>query len=207
MDENEALRLKLSNFDGKVISKSFLTSLIREVVHDSPEKILKKLREKRKIQFIFRNYYYVLSENERKNDRLSYSATELVFKVLNKSNIKWYISFEKGLELNNVIHQAYRKINIINTKISGEKNILGTDFAFKKMNPKYVNNYKQKKTKSRTTQNIGSKEKIYLDFIYFRKRSPIELEKAIDRKKTIFILKCYPEKFKDNFKKMLIKNG
>ncbi len=211
MKEIYILYFKLDNLEEKIVSKKLLIELIRDVVQDEPEKYLKKLRENRKIKFIIQNYYYILSDNERRLNQLRYNPSELVFSVLNKSNVKWYISLEKGLELNNILWQAHKKINIINNKISGEKTIIRTKFDFKKTKPQHINNYKQdnykqNKTKNRITQNIGLNEKIYLDFIYFKKRVPIELEKAIDKSKVISILSDYPKTFQKKVKEGLYKD-
>ena len=203
MEKTEVLRVKLDSLEEKIVSRKFLAKAIRDVMHDKPEKYIKRLRETGKIRFVFQNYYCILSENERKLNRLNYAATELVFGVMNRSNVRWYISLEKGLELNNILHQAYKKINIINTKISGERNILGTMFEFRKTKPRYVNSYRQNRTKNRITQNIGSKEKIFLDFVYFKKKVPIELKKTVDKRKTISIMSSYPEKFRRKIKTLL----
>ena len=203
MKEIYILYFKLDNLEEKIVSKKLLTQLIRDVMQDEPEKYLKKLRENRKIKFVIQNYYYVLSDNEKRLNQLRYNPSELIFSVLNKSNVRWYISLEKGLELNNVLWQAHRKINIINNKILGERKILGTIFNFKKTKSQYINNYKRNKTKNRITQNIGSNEKIYLDFIYFKKRVPIELEETIDKSKAILILNDYPKTFQKKVKERL----
>ena len=160
MKEIDILYIKLDNLKEKIVSRKFLLNMICDVTQDKAEIYLKKLRENGKIKSIFQNYYYILSETERKTNILDYFTLELVFGVLNKSNVKWYISFEKGLEINNILWQAHKTTTIINNKISKSYTILGSQFEFKKTKSIYINNYTQNKTKNRITQNIGENEKI-----------------------------------------------
>lgn len=199
----DILYIKLDNLEEKIVSRKFLLNLIRDVIQDKPEIYLKKLRENGKIKSIFQKYYYILSENERKTNILNYFDIELVFGVLNKLNIKWYISFEKGLELNNILWQAHKTTTIINNKISKKCKILKNQFEFKKTKSIYIDNYIQNKTKNRITQNIGENEKIYLDYIYFKKKIPIELIEKIDKKKIMSILEIYPKSFQKKVKEKL----
>ncbi|MFT4244591.1 MAG: hypothetical protein ACMXYB_04025 [Candidatus Woesearchaeota archaeon] len=193
MKEIEILNFKLDNLDEKVVSRKQLLNLICDVIQNKPEKYLKKLRENKKIKALFNKYYYILSENERKSGILNYYSLELTYAVLNKSNIKWYISFEKGLELNNVLWQAHKITTIINNKFSKRLKVLDVEFKFIKTKSKYISNYSQNKTKNRITQNIATNEKIYVDYIYFNKKIPIELADKIDKKKVQQIAKAYPK--------------
>lgn len=203
MKNIDILYLKLDSLNERIVSKKLLLNLISDMIQDKPEKYLKKLRENGKIKYIFQKYYYILSETERKTNILDYISLELVFGVLNKLNIKWYISFEKGLELNNILWQAHKKITIINNKISKKCKILESQFEFKKTKAIYINNYNQYKTKNRITQNIGINEKIYLDYIYFKKKLPIELIEKIDKIKIIEIMEKYPKSFQKKIKEKL----
>ncbi len=200
MKNIDILYLKLDNLEEKIVSKKVLLNIIRNVIQDKPEIYLKKLRENRKIKAIFNKYYYILSENERKTNILNYFDIELVFGALNKSNVKWYISLEKGLELNNILWQAHKTVTIINNKFSRKCKILKNQFEFKKIKSNYINNYIKNKTKNRITQNIGINEKIYLDYIYFKKAPPIELIEKIDKTKVIEISKIYPKNFQEKIK-------
>lgn len=206
MKEIDTIYLKLDTLEERIISRKLLKNIICDVMQDKPEIYLKKLRENGKIKSIFQNYYYILSENERKSKIINYFDLELVYGVLNKLNIKWYISFEKGLELNGVLWQIHKKITIINNKISRKCIILGSQFEFKKTKSIYINNYNQNKTKNRITQNIGSNEKIFIDYIYFKKKIPIELKNKIDIKKVKLISNNYTTKFQKIIKEELIKN-
>lgn len=197
MKDIDIISLKIDQLGDKIISKEQLLKIICDVNPDEPTTTLKNLRKSKKITYLFLNYYYILSEDERKHKILRYYSSELVFGVLNKLNIKWYISFEKGLELNNVVWQSYNSVTILNNKISKIYKIKNTEFRFRKTKPTLINNYNQNKTKNRITQNIGSNEKIFVDLIYFNKPIPKELKDCINKTKVKTIVKEY----KPNFQK------
>jgi len=203
MRDKDIINIKLSSLRDKIVSQELLLSIIRDVLPQGEKKMLKNLRQSNKIKSIFLKYYYILSENERKIGYLNYYSFELVFAILNKLNIKWYISLEKGLELNKLIWQSYRKFTIINNKISRKCTIEGTEFEFKKTKVKYINNYKQNKTKNRITQNVGTNEKILVDYIYFKKKVPEELFENMNSKKVKEILNNYPKNFQKKVKNLI----
>lgn len=201
MKEADIICMKLDQAGEKIISRKQIIKIIRSVGHDKTTIILRNLRKIKKIKYLFLNHYYILSENEIKYKIINYYSPELVFGVLNRLNIKWYITFEKALELNNVVWQSYRKFIIINNKISKRITILNTEFEFKKTKVVLINNYVQNKTKNRITQNIGSNEKVFVDFMYFKRTIPKELRKIIDKNKVKTILKEY----NTNFQKKVIR--
>ena len=195
MKDIDIIKLKLDQLRERIVSKEQVIRIICDVNPDKPNITLRNLRKSKKITHIFLNYYYILTENERKQKMINYYNSELVFGILNKLNVKWYISFEKALELNNVIWQSHNKVTIINNKISKKYTILNTEFEFRKTKPILISNYKQNKTKNRITQNIGSNEKVFVDFMYFNKTVPKELKNCVDKNKVKTILKDYNKNF------------
>ena len=54
-------------------------------------------------------------------DRLSkYSPDEMVYAILNKLNIRWYLGLESALERNKLIWQGVVNPVILNSELSGE---------------------------------------------------------------------------------------
>lgn len=203
MKNIDIIIIKLGNLKENIISKESLINLICDVIPDNPDKTLKHLRRMNKVKSIFLKYYYILSEEERKQGSLNYYSFEIVYGILNKLNIKWYLSFEKALEYNNVVWQSYKKFVIINNKISRTYNILGSDFEFRKTKLVYINNFKQNKTKNRITQNVGTNEKIFVDYVYFNKKIPKELLDIIDVYKIRDILTNYNKNFQKKVRSLL----
>lgn len=203
MKDIDIIKLKISQLGEKIISKEQLIKVICNVTPEDSDKIFKNLRKSNKIKYVFLNYYYILSEDEKKLKIIKYYPSEIVFGILNKLNVKWYISLEKSLELNNVVWQSYNKITIINNKISKKYRIFDTEFEFRKTKSELINNYNQNKTKNRITQNISTNEKNFIDFIYFNKPIPKELKDSVDKNKVKKILKAYKKNFQKEVKRFL----
>lgn len=200
----DQITMKLDLLSDKIVSKNQLIEVIYLVTQDKSLKYLKQLRENNKIKSIFQKYYYILDETERKSGILNYSTNELVFGILNKLKIKWYISFEKGLELNKVLWQSHKKFNIVNNKLSGTFNILGVEYEFKKTKSEYIHNFIKVETKNRITQKIGINEKIFIDYLYFKKEMPLELISNIDKDKFPSLLNSYPINFQKKVNDYLV---
>lgn len=197
------LYIKLEKLNEKIVSRKFLLKTIQDVMQDDPNIFLKQLRENKKIKYIFQNYYYVLSETERKTNILEYSNLEIVYTILNKLNLNWYVSFEKGLEINNVVWQSHKTISVVNNKISKKCKIRGIQYHFRKTQKKHIFGYESNKISSGITQNIGYNEKIAIDYVYFRKDIPLELLKVLDFKKIESYLNLYSKGFQKKFKEKI----
>ncbi|NCC71324.1 hypothetical protein EOM09_07125, partial [bacterium] len=83
---------KLDMLKDKIVSKDNIIKVIKLFDNKTPLKKLENLRKSGKIKYIFLNYYYILSENERKTKVLKYFSEELIASVLNKLKIKWHYS-------------------------------------------------------------------------------------------------------------------
>jgi hypothetical protein len=197
--DEKIIRNILDSFKDKLISKKQLTTAFRDVLQDKySENIIINLRKNREIIYVFKGYYYLVNPKEKKGDYTEYSTSEMVYTVLNKLNIKWYLGLYSALEQNNIIWQGVVNPTIINSTISGEKKILGIKYQFHKIKREILSfGYTKKTTKNRITYYYSDPEKTYIDFLYFNKNPPSEIA-ALKKKET---LKLYLKNYSKNFKK------
>lgn len=189
----------LESLKDKIISKKQLQKAFRDVLQDKySETVIVNLRKNKDIVYIFKGYYYVLSSKEKKGAYLQYSTNEMVYAILNKLNIKWYLGLYSALEKNNIIWQAVVNPIILNSNLSGEKKILGIKYQFHKVKRELLDFGRSKKiTKNRITFYYSDPEKTYIDFIYLHKSPPSELSAVKNNEK----LRSYLKKYSKNFKK------
>jgi hypothetical protein len=195
--EKKIVRNILESLNEKVVSKKQLTNAFRDVLQvNYPENIIVKLRKNKDILYVFKGYYYILNPNERKGSFTKYSTNEMVYVVLNKLNMKWYLGLESALERNNLIWQAVVSPVIINSEFSGKRTILEVTFQFHKMKRERLEfGYVKKTTKNRVTFYYSDPEKTYLDYLYLNKKPPSEIS-IIDNKQLRSYLKQYSKSFK-----------
>ncbi len=164
-------RLRLKN--ERVFSKEEIFEIVREY-----EKIYKKkvnlislwtyLRKDNYIKRILGDYYYVYSLEERYNKYCKLSEEELVFLVLEKMNVKWYLGFESALKKNKISWQALNVITIINNHFSGIKKLGNSKFKFIKTKDKRFSfGLIEEKTNNQVKYLYSDLEKTYLDFLHF----------------------------------------
>jgi len=126
------------------------------------------LRKDNYIKRILGDYYYVYSLEERYNHYCKFSEEELVFLVLEKMNIKWYLGLESALKENKITWQALNIITLINNHFSGIKKLGNSKFKFIKTKD---NKFKFGLIKNKTNNSVkyfySDLEKTYLDFLYF----------------------------------------
>jgi hypothetical protein len=193
LNKTKFISQKLDSLKDKLISKDNIVRVIELFDNKTPLKKLENLRKSKKIKYIFLNYYYILSENERKYKILNYTSEELVISILNKLKIKWHYSIYTALERNNVVWQAYNVIVILNNSISKRVIINKTKFHFIKTQKKYLFDSTIVKTRNRISAYYPSNEKLLIDFIYFNKKVPIELRKIIKKTHLNNIMEVYPK--------------
>ncbi|MBI5064607.1 hypothetical protein HZA97_00080 [Candidatus Woesearchaeota archaeon] len=183
----DKLRLKKE----KIISKEEIFRVIREY-----EKIYEKkvnlismwtyLRKSKYIKRILGDYYYVYSLEEMHNKYCRFSEEELIFLVLEKMRIKWYLGLECALIENKIIWQTLNVVLIINDYFSGFKKLENTIFKFIKTHEKKFSfGLLRKKTNNQVKYFYSDLEKTYLDFLHFNSYSGKDLEtikKSIDFK-------------------------
>ncbi len=197
--DKRIIRNILDSINDKLISKRQLEKVLRDVLQDKyTENIIVNLRRNKDTIYVFKGYYYILSIEEKKGDYTNYSTNEMLYAILNKLNIRWYLGLYSALERNNILWQGIVNPIIINSEISGERKILGIRYRFCKIKRDKIDfGYIKKTTKNRITFYYSNPEKTYLDFIYLKKIPPIKLSKFTKKQK----LKLYLKNYSKNFKK------
>jgi len=192
----------LDSLNEKVVSKKQLVNAFRDVLQgDYSETLIANLRRNKDILYVFKGYYYVVDPHEQQGSFTQYSTDEMVYVILNKLNIRWYIGLESALERNNLIWQGVVHPVILNSMLSGEKKILGVTYRFHKMQrAKLEFGFVKKTTKNRITFYYSDPEKTYLDYVYFHKRIPSELSAMKHNEK----VKSYLTAFSKSFKKKVL---
>lgn len=195
---------KLRVRNEKIFSKEEIFRIIREY-----EEIYKKkvnlislwtyLRKDRYIKRILGDYYYTFSLEERYNHYCRYSEEELVFLVLEKMKVNWYLGLERALIENKVSWQALNIIPIINDHFSGIKRLGNSKFKFMKAKEAI---FKFGLTNRRTNNNVkyfySDLEKTYLDFLYLYSYEGKDIEsikKNLDFKVDKNKLKRYAQQY------------
>ncbi len=126
------------------------------------------LRKDNYIKRILGDYYYVYSLEERYDHYCRFSEEELIFLVLEKMKIKWYLGLENALKENKIIWQALNIITIINNHFSGVKRLGNSNFKFiKTKDNKFKFGLIKNKTNNLVIYFYSDLEKTYLDFLYF----------------------------------------
>ena len=177
---------------GKIFKKFEILKVIEEY-----KKIYKKFNNKHTTEYlskhnyirrIFLGYYYVNSYDERKRNFSDYSDKELIFSVLNKEKIKWYLGLNTAIYEQGKTWQTPVVINIINTRLSGKRKIVGLNVNFIKTKENLIFGLKESKTKNSIAYFYSDPAKTYIDEIYFKKS-----KKLISLKNTQTYLKRYPK--------------
>ncbi len=156
-----------------IFSKEEIFKIIEEY-----EKIYKKkvnlislwtyIRKDNYIKRILGYYYYVFSLEERYNKYCKFSEEELVFLILEKMKVKWYLGLESALKKNKITWQSINVIIIINNWFSGIKRLGNSKFKFIKTKDKmFTFGLVENKTNNQVKYFYSDLEKTYLDFLYF----------------------------------------
>jgi len=157
---------------GKIFKKEEIIKVsegYRKIVHSSAhKKIIEYLSKNRYIKRVFLSYYYVNSYDERERRFCSYMDKELLFLVLNKEKIKWYIGLNTALYEQGKIWQTPNMIYIINNRISGKKKIVGANIKFLKIKDNLIFGLKEKETKNHVPYFYSDPAKTYIDSVYFK---------------------------------------
>ena len=164
-------KLRLKN--EKILSKEEIIRTIKDY-----QKIYKKkvnlisiwtyLRKDIYIKRILGDYYYIYSLEERYNHYCKFSEEELIFCVLERMKIKWYLGLENALKENKIIWQVINTTTIINNRFSGLKKLGNSKFRFiKTKEKKFKFGLVEKKTNNKVKYFYSDLEKTYLDFLYF----------------------------------------
>lgn len=188
----------LHSFKDKIVSRKQLEKAFRDVLQDKyTQSIIHNLRRKKDIIYVFKGYYYIISPEEKIGSYYQYSVNEMVYAVLNKCNITWYLGLESALEKNKLIWQSIAKPVILNDSISGEKTILHVPYEFHKIKKHFLTfGFIKKKTNNRITFYYSDPEKTLIDYQYFHKKIPSDLLPYKKQNKTRSYLNNYSKSFK-----------
>jgi len=177
---------------GKIFKKEEITQVTKEykkIKSDFKHKrIIEYLSKHNYIKRIFFGYYYINSYDEKKRNFRNYSDNELLFYVLNKEKIKWYLGLNTAIYEQGKTWQTPNIINIINTRISGKRKILGVNVRFIKTKEKFLFGLKELKTKNNISYFYSDPAKTYIDKVYFK-----DSESLVRVKNTQQYLKRYPK--------------
>ena len=177
----------------KISDKSEIVLIIKEHNKKFNSKLdidgaVKYLSRHNYIKRIFLSFYYINSLDERKRGYCKYEDKELLFLILNRLNIKWYLGLSSALYELGKAWQIPIVINIINDKFSGKRRILGLKVKFYKVKEKLIIGTKKNTTKNKVKYAYSTLAKTYIDLVYFRTR-----DKLIREKDTEKYLKYFPK--------------
>lgn len=182
----------LKNRRDKVCHKSEIIEILEEYNKNieklSSETVLKYLSRHNYIKRIFLHFYYINSLDEKKRGFCAYEDKELLFIVLNKLGIKWYIGLNSSLYILGKVWQTPNVLSIVNEKISGRKKIIGLNVKFLKIKGNLIFGMEKRKTKNSIIYYCSDTAKTYIDLVYFR-----ESKKITKFKETKNYLKRYPK--------------
>jgi len=139
------------------------------------------------IKRIFLDYYYINSFEERARKICNLQDKELLFEVLNKEKIKWYLGLNSALYELGEIWQVPNTHVVINNRISGKRKVAGMNLKFIKTKENLIFGIKELETKNKIIYFSSDLEKTRLDFAYFMK-----IRGLIKNNKTKQYLRKYP---------------
>jgi hypothetical protein len=192
MGKMKSIYKALLNKNEKILERKEIIKKIKEY-NDKIEKLsipntLWYLSRNNYIKRIFLDYYYINSIEERDLKYCKYPAKDLLFLVLNKIKIKWYLGLVSAKYTNGKIWQTPNITIIINNKFSGTKIILKEKIKFIKIKDSLFFGLKNLKTEKGIKYSYSNKEKTSLDELYLYKN-----KKLILNKKTKEYLEKYPK--------------
>ncbi|GEM_PF-1076959 len=191
---------KLDTINGQFIHKSMLYNIVKEFLpsNKSLKNTIRNLKNNNKIKYLFQDYFYILSSDEQIKKYYRYSPKEMVFVILNKLKIKWYLGLYSALQIHNLrsqedlFHQVPKTTLIINSKFSRKINILNEPIIFKKQ--KQIScGINKSTTNNRITFYYSDLERTHIDYIFYFKKSNLN-PKKLDLTKLKKHLKSFPVK-------------
>lgn len=196
----EKLRLKKE----KIMLKEEIFQIIKEY-----QKIYRRkvnlislwtyLRKNNYLRRLLGDYYYIYSVEERYHHYCQFSEEELVFQVLDKMKISWYLGLERALIENKISWQVLNIIPIINSRFSGLKKLGNSRFKFIKTTEKKLTfGLIGTKTNNQVHYFYSDPEKTHLDFLHFSSyggKDPETIKKHLDFKINKIILRKYARKY------------
>lgn len=192
MGKLKTIYLALLNKEKKIIKKDEIIKLIEDYSQKFKKVSIKNalwyLSRKNYIKRVFLNYYYINSIEERARGICNFQDKELLFAVLNKEKIRWYLGLTSALYSLGKIWQVPNVLIIINNKISGKRKVNVMEIKFIKIKKNLIFGLLTSKTKNGFDYFYSDFEKTRLDFAYLEKSG-----KLTHNKKTREYLKKYPK--------------
>ncbi len=200
---------KLRMNSEKVISKKEIIDIINEYsklykVKVNLISLWTYLRKDNYIKRILGDYYYIYSLEERYHHYCRHSEEEMVYIVLKKMQIKWYLGLENALKENKITWQALNAISIINNYFSGLKKFGNSKFKFiKTKDNKFRFGLIKKRTNNGVIYFYSDLEKTYLDYVYYSYKGKNikilkkNMEFKINQKKIVEYAKYYPKRIQE----------
>jgi len=192
MGKLRTIYLALLNRQEKIVKKEEIVRIItqydKEIDKVSINDALWYLARRNYVKRIFLDYYYINSIEERERKICRYEDKELLFEVLNRSNLKWYLGLSSARYTFGEIWQVPNVLTIINNRISGQRKILGMKIHFIKIKENLIFGLKKDKTEKGVKYFYSDSKKTNLDFVYLKESS-----KIMNDSKTKEYLKKYPK--------------
>lgn len=177
---------------GKILSKDEIVGLAKEYKEKfgiKPSKyLLKYLSRHKYIRRVFKGFYYINSFDERIRGFCEFEDKEVLFMVLNKMKLKWYVGLGYSTYLQGKTWQTPNQMSIVNNKFSGIKRIFGLKVKLFKTKEALFFGLKKMKTKKGIDYFYSDPAKTYIDKVYFK-----ESNSLIRIKNTQEYLKRYPK--------------
>jgi predicted transcriptional regulator of viral defense system len=177
---------------GKIFKKEEILRIFEEYKklksNSNHKNIIEYLSKHNYIKRIFLGYYYINSYDEKERGFCNYSDRELIFSILNKEKVKWYLGLNTAIYEQGKTWQTPNMINVINTRISGRRKIVGLNVKFIKIKEDLFFGLKELKTNNKVPYFYSDPAKTYIDMVYFKQ------SKILKRvKNTQTYLKRYPK--------------
>jgi len=177
---------------GKIFKKEEILRIFEEYKklksNSNHKNIIEYLSKHNYLKRIFLGYYYINSYDEKERSFCNYTDRELIFSILNKEKVKWYLGLNTAIYEQGKTWQTPNMINVINTRISGRRKIVGLNVKFIKIKEDLVFGLKELKTNNKVPYFYSDPAKTYIDKVYFK-----ETKNLIRVKNTQEYLKRYPK--------------
>ena len=182
----------LLNRKERVCNKSDIVEIVKEY-----NRTIGKINVKNAVWYLSRHnyikrvmlqFYYINKVDERERNFCLYEDKELIFIVMDKLKLRWYLGLGSALYMLGKTWQTPNVITIINNRISGARRLLGLNVRFIKIKDSLIFGLKNGRTKNNISYYYSDLPKTYIDLAYLRESAKLTVEK-----KTKSYLKEYPK--------------
>ena len=192
MGKLKSIYSALLNRGEKIMKKKEIVKLIEDYDNNigkvSITNALWYLSRQNYIKRIFLDYYYINSIEERELKFCKYMDKELLFLVLDKLEVKWYLGLTSARYNRGEIWQTPNMLIVINNRFSGMRIIAGLRVKFIKIKKNLIFGLVKEKTDKKIKYYYSDKEKTDLDNIYLSRTG-----KIATNKKTMIYIQKYPK--------------